>query len=173
MQSILRIKQRRSISRGAVKSCANNGASEMLRQAQHDKYNSLIININAMQSITLTATIKKPLTQGEWLRHSVGWTLACVVGWLVFITCLSNLLDLTEGSTKVLLLGTAGATHLLIWYKGVLSTWDTVAVEVEPFWLTTVSAIWTFVLLLFQVMCLIVWFLGLILACEASSTSWG
>ncbi len=126
-----------------------------------------------MQQLTLNTALGKPLTQGQWLLRSIAWTLACVVGWLAFVSALSSLLDLDDVSTKVVLLGTAGAAHLLIWYKAMLSTWDTVAPEVEPFWLTTVSAIWTFGLLLFQVICLIVWFLGLILAFDTSSSSWG
>jgi len=52
--------------------------------------------------------------------------------------------------------------HLLIWYKAVLSTWDTVAEQTEPFWLNIVSASWTLVLLLFQLTCLALLFLALL-----------
>jgi hypothetical protein len=54
--------------------------------------------------------------------------------------------------------------HLLIWYKAVLSTWDTVAAQTEPVWLGLVSAGWTLVLLLFQLACLALLFVVLLVS---------
>lgn len=71
----------------------------------------------------------------------------------------------------IALFGTAGAAHLLIWYKAFGSSPDAPDTP-EPFWLTAASALWTFGLLLFQVLCLLLWFLALLLACDTSSTSW-
>lgn len=119
--------------------------------------------------ITLTATARKPLTPGAWLQRSIAWTLACAVGWLLASIGLANVLNTNEAPGKMLLLGTAGAAHLLIWFKALLSSPEA-ADTPEPFWLTTAGALWTFLLLLFQVLCLLLWFLGLILACDTSRT---
>jgi hypothetical protein len=116
-----------------------------------------------MQQLTLpTAPLKKPLTPAQWLRHSVGWTLAGVAGWLLAHTALTKLLDPSETWAQWLLFGTAAAIHLLIWYKAVLSTWDTVAAHTEPVWLGLVSAGWTLLLLLFQLACLALLFLAVL-----------
>lgn len=115
-----------------------------------------------MQQLTLTTPLKKPLTPAQWLLHSMGWTLAGVAGWLLANTALTKLLDTGETWVQWLLFGTAAATHLLIWYKAVLSTWDTVAAHTEPVWLGLVSAGWTLVLLLFQLACLALLFLALL-----------
>lgn len=116
-----------------------------------------------MQQLTLpVAPLKKPLTPAQWLLHSMGWTLAGVAGWLLANTALTKLLDPSETWVQWLLFGTATATHLLIWYKAVLSTWDTVAAHTEPVWLGLVSAGWTLLLLLFQLACLALLFLALL-----------
>lgn len=115
-----------------------------------------------MRQRTLAATPKKPLTPAEWLLHSIGWTLVCLAGWFLLNTALAKLFGTNELWADRLLLGTAAAAHLLIWYKAVLSTWDTVAERTEPFWLSIVSACWTGMLLLFQVACLALLFLNLI-----------
>ncbi len=122
-----------------------------------------------MQQI-LTTSIKKPLTPAEWLLHSMGWTLVCAAGWFLLNTVLIKLFDTNEVWADRLLFGTAAAAHLLIWYKAVLSTWDTVAVHTEPFWLSIVSACWTGVLLLFQLACLALLFLALLLVCDGGSS---
>ncbi|RZK24159.1 MAG: hypothetical protein EOO63_17290 [Hymenobacter sp.] len=76
--------------------------------------------------------------------------------------------------THWLLLGTAAAAHLLIWYKAVLTTWETVAEHTEPLWLSFISAGWTLVLILFQLSCLALLFLALLLVCDGgSSGGWG
>lgn len=115
-----------------------------------------------MQQLTLIAPSKKPLTPAEWLLHSVGWTLACLAGWFVLNTMLSKLPGISEVWADRIVLGTAAAAHLLIWYKAVLSTWDTVAEQTEPVWLSLVSAGWTLVLLLFQLACLALLFVLLL-----------
>lgn len=116
-----------------------------------------------MQQLTLlTAPLKKPLTPAQWLRHSMGWTLAGVASWLLASTALTKLLDPSETWVQWLLVGTAAVTHLIIWYKAVLSTWDTVAVHTEPVWLGLASAGWTLLLLLFQLACLALLFLALL-----------
>jgi hypothetical protein len=116
-----------------------------------------------MQQLTLPAApLKKPLTPAQWLLHSMGWTLAGVAGWLLANTALTKLFDPSETWVQGLLFGTAAATHLLIWYKAVLSTWDTVAAQTEPFWLSILSAGWTLLLLLFQLACLALLFLALL-----------
>jgi len=126
------------------------------------RYNLLFIN--PMQPLTLTAPPKKPLTPAQWLRHSVGWTLACVAGWLLALFVLSKLPAAHETWVATLLFGTAAVAHLLIWYKAVLSTWDTVAAQTEPVWLGLVSAGWTLVLLLFQLACLALLFVVLLVS---------
>jgi RsiW-degrading membrane proteinase PrsW (M82 family) len=118
-----------------------------------------------MQQLTLpTTSLKKPLTPAEWLLHSMCWTLACVAGWLLASTAITKLLDTNETWVEWLLFGTAAAAHLLIWYKAVLSTWDTVAEQTEPFWLSILSAGWTLVLLLFQLACLALLFVVLLVS---------
>jgi hypothetical protein len=92
----------------------------------------------------------------------MGWTLASVAGWLLAHTALTKLLDPSEAWVQWLLFGTAAAMHLLIWYKAVLSTWDTVAAHTEPVWLGLASAGWTLLLLLFQLACLALLFLALL-----------
>lgn len=126
-----------------------------------------------MQPITPTASPKNLLTPAEWLRQSVGWTLASVAGWLLFSTVLSKLFDTDQGWVEALLFVTAAAAHVLIWYKAVLSTWHTVAEQTEPFWLSIVSAGWTLLLVLFQLSCLAFLFVYLLLILDSgSSESW-
>lgn len=83
---------------------------------------------------------------------------------------LSELLDTNQIWVDWLLLGTAAAAHLLIWYKSVLTTWETVAEYTEPLWLSFVSAGWTLLLILFQLSCLALLFLVLLLLCDWNST---
>jgi hypothetical protein len=117
-----------------------------------------------MQQLVLPAApFKKPLTPAQWLLHSMGWTLASVAGWLLANTALTKLLDTSEAWVQWLLLGAAATAHLLIWYKAVLSTWDTVAAHTEPMWLSIVSAGWTLLLLLFQLACLALLFLAVLM----------
>ncbi|MGI4863628.1 MAG: hypothetical protein ACRYFZ_06860 [Janthinobacterium lividum] len=126
-----------------------------------------------MQQLTLTAAVKKPLTPAQWLLSSIGWTLASIAGWFILTSLLSKVLDTSEVWGERLLLATAAVAHVLIWYKGVLTTWDTVAEQTEPFWLSIVSACWTLVLLLFQLVCLALLFLALILVFDSSNSgSW-
>ena len=124
-----------------------------------------------MEQLTLTAKLKKPLTPAEWLRSSMSWALASVLGWLLLSTLLSNLLDTNQVWAYWLLLGTAAAAHLLIWYKSVLTTWETVAEHTEPLWLSAVSAGWTLLLILFQLSCLALLFLALLLVCDGGNSS--
>jgi hypothetical protein len=125
-----------------------------------------------MEQLTLTAKVKKPLTPAEWLRSSMGWTLASVLGWLLLSVGLSALLNTRSVWADWLLLGAAVAAHLLIWYKSVLTTWETVAEHTEPLWLSIVSACWTLVLVLFlfQLSCLALLFLALLLVCDGGSS---
>jgi RsiW-degrading membrane proteinase PrsW (M82 family) len=124
-----------------------------------------------MEQLTLTAKLKKPLTPAEWLRSSMSWALASVLGWLLLSTLLSKLLTTSEEWADWLLLGAAAAAHLLIWYKSVLTTWETVAEHTEPLWLSAVSACWTLVLILFQLSCLALLFLALLLVCDGNSSA--
>jgi hypothetical protein len=124
-----------------------------------------------MEQLTLTAKLKKPLTPAEWLLSSMSWALASVLGWLLLSALLSKLLATNEVWADWLLLGTAAAAHLLIWYKSVLTTWETVAEHTEPLWLSAVSACWTLVLILFQLSCLALLFLALMLVCDGSSSA--
>ncbi|MFD1872211.1 hypothetical protein [Hymenobacter bucti] len=123
-----------------------------------------------MEQLTLTAKVKKPLTPAEWLRSSMGWALASVLGWLLLSLGLSKLLAASSVWADWLLLGAAAAAHLLIWYKSVLTTWETVAEHTEPIWLSLVSAGWTLVLILFQLSCLALLFLALLLVCDGGSS---
>ena len=127
-----------------------------------------------MQQLTLPATpLKKPLTPAEWLRQSMTWTLASAAGWLLVSTILSKLFDTNEGWVEALLFVTAAAAHLLIWYKAVLSTWYTVAEQTEPFWLNILSASWTLLLVLFQLACLALLFVYLLIILDSGSAgSW-
>ena len=118
----------------------------------------------------LTAKLKKPLTPAEWLRSSMSWAVASVLGWLLLSILLSKLLTTKEVWADWLLLGAAAAAHLLIWYKSVLTTWETVAEHTEPLWLSIVSAGWTLVLILFQLSCLALLFLALLLVCDSGSS---
>ena len=127
-----------------------------------------------MEQLTLTAKLKKPLTPAEWLRSSMSWALASVLSWLLLSILLSKLLDTSQVWADWLLLGTAAAAHLLIWYKSVLTTWETVAEHTEPLWLSIVSAGWTLLLILFQLSCLALLFLALLLVCDGGGAgSWG
>jgi RsiW-degrading membrane proteinase PrsW (M82 family) len=127
-----------------------------------------------MEQLTLTAKLKKPLTPAEWLRSSISWTLASALGWLLLSTLLSKLLANNEVWADWLLLGAAAVAHLLIWYKSVLTTWETVAEHTEPLWLSAVSACWTLVLILFQLSCLALLFLAAMLTCDRGNPSgWG
>jgi hypothetical protein len=127
-----------------------------------------------MEQLTLTTKLKKPLTPAEWLRSSMSWALASVLGWLLLSATLSKLPATNEVWADWLLLGTAAIAHLLIWYKSVLTTWETVAEHTEPLWLSTVSASWTLLLILFQLSCLALLFLALLLVCDGGSSSgWG
>lgn len=127
-----------------------------------------------MEQLTLTVKVKKPLTPAEWLLSSLSWTLACVLGWLLLSIVLSKLLAASSVWADWLLLGAAAAAHLLIWYKSVLTTWETVAEHTEPIWLSLVSAGWTLLLILFQLSCLALLFLALLLVCDGgSAVSWG
>jgi hypothetical protein len=123
-----------------------------------------------MEQLTLTLKVKKPLTPAEWLRSSMGWALASVLGWLLLSVGLSALLNTRSVWADWLLLGAAVAAHLLIWYKSVLTTWETVAEHTEPLWLSIVSACWTLVLFLFQLSCLALLFLALLLVCDGGSS---
>ena len=125
-----------------------------------------------MEGLTLNLSVKKPLTPAEWLRSSVGWTLGAIASWFMASSVLYKLLDTRELLGEVLLFGLAVVAHVLIWYKAVLSSWDTVAAKTEPLWLNAVSAGWTFVLLFFQLACLGILFLLLALACDTSSSCW-
>jgi hypothetical protein len=130
--------------------------------------------IYLMEQLTLTAKLKKPLTPAEWLRSSMGWALASVLGWLLLGLGLGTLLKTASAWAEWLLLGAAVAAHLLIWYKSVLTTWETVAEHTEPLWLSVVSAGWTLLLILFQLSCLALLFLALLLMCDdGSSGGWG
>jgi hypothetical protein len=127
-----------------------------------------------MEQLTLTAKVKKPLTPAEWLLSSISWTLGSILGWWLLSMALSALLGASSGWADWLLLGTAAAAHLLIWYKSVLTTWETVAEHTEPLWLSIVSAGWTLLLILFQLSCLALLFLALLLVCDGGSSSgWG
>lgn len=123
-----------------------------------------------MEQLTLTTKLKKPLTPAEWLRSSISWALASVLGWLLLSLGLSALLKTSSAWAEWLILGSAAATHLLIWYKSVLTTWETVAEHTEPLWLSIVSAGWTLVLILFQLFCLALLFLALLLVCDDGSS---
>lgn len=123
-----------------------------------------------MEQLTLTTKLKKPLTPAEWLRSSMSWAVASVLGWLLFSILLSKPLAVNEVWANWLLLGAAAAAHLLIWYKSVLTTWETVAEHTEPLWLSIVSAGWTLVLILFQLSCLALLFLALLLVCDDGSS---
>jgi hypothetical protein len=123
-----------------------------------------------MEQLTLTAKLKKPLTPAEWLRSSMSWALASVLGCLLLSGIISKLLAISEVWTNWLLLGTAAVAHLLIWYKSVLTTWETVAEHTEPLWLSVVSAGWTLVLILFQLSCLALLFLAVMLTIEGGSS---
>jgi hypothetical protein len=116
-----------------------------------------------MQQLTLTVPTKKPLTPAEWLRHSVGWTLACVAGWFLLIKVLEKLFGTYGDWFGNTLIGTFAVAHLMIWYKGVLSSRRTVTTTTEPFWLSLASAGWLLVLILFQLACLALMFLVLII----------
>jgi hypothetical protein len=124
-----------------------------------------------MEQLTLTAKVKKPLTPAEWLRSSINWTLASVLGWLLLSLGLSALFNSKSVWAEWLLLGAAAAAHLLIWYKSVLTTWETVAEHTEPLWLSIVSAGWTLLLILFQLACLALLFIALLLVCDDGSSS--
>ena len=126
-----------------------------------------------MKQLTLNLIVKRPLTPAEWLLHSVAWTAACLLGWFVLSNALFHLLDTGQAWVEVLLFGTAAAAHLLIWQKAWLTSWDTVAAKTEPLWLNLVSACWTWGLLLFQLACLALLFVYLLLALSsANSGSW-
>ena len=124
-----------------------------------------------MEQLTLTAKLKKPLTPAEWLRSSMSWAIASVLGWLLLSTLLSKLLATNDVWANWLLIGAAAAAHLLIWYKSVLTTWETVAEHTEPLWLSVVSAGWTLMLILFQLSCLALLFLALLLLCDSGSSA--
>jgi hypothetical protein len=127
-----------------------------------------------MEQLTLTAKLKKPLTPAEWLRSSMSWALASVLCWLLLSAIVNKLPATNEVWADWLLLGTAAIAHLLIWYKSVLTTWETVAEHTEPLWLSAVSAGWTLLLILFQLSCLALLFLALLLVCDGGSSSgWG
>jgi hypothetical protein len=140
----------------------------MLRCALHDQCVTHYYLI--MEQLTLTAKLKKPLTPAEWLRSSMSWALASVLGCLLLSGIISKLLAISEMWTNWLLLGTAAVAHLLIWYKSVLTTWETVAEHTEPLWLSVVSAGWTLVLILFQLSCLALLFLAVMLTIEGGSS---
>jgi hypothetical protein len=123
-----------------------------------------------MEQLTLPTKLKKPLTPAEWLLSSMSWTLASVLGWLLLSAFLSSVLDTSQTWVDGLLLGTAATAHLLIWYKAVLTTWETVAEHTEPIWLSIVSAGWTLLLILFQLSCLALLFLALVLICDGGSS---
>ena len=123
-----------------------------------------------MEQLTLPTKLKKPLTPAEWLLSSMSWTLASVLGWLLLSAFLSSVLDTSQTWVGGLLLGTAATAHLLIWYKAVLTTWETVAEHTEPIWLSIVSAGWTLLLILFQLSCLALLFLALVLICDGGSS---
>jgi RsiW-degrading membrane proteinase PrsW (M82 family) len=122
-----------------------------------------------MEQLTLTTKLKKPLTPAEWLRSSMSWAVASVLGWLLLSTLLSKCFGADEIWADWLLLGAAAIVHLLIWYKSVLTTWETVAEHTEPLWLSAVSAAWTLILILFQLSCLALLFLALLLICDSGS----
>jgi hypothetical protein len=124
-----------------------------------------------MEQLTLTAKLKKPLTPAEWLRSSMSWALASVLGWLLLSILVSRLVATSEVWADWLLLSTAAASHLLIWYKSVLTTWETVAEHTEPLWLSVVSAGWTLMLILFQLSCLALLFVALMLVCDGNSSA--
>jgi len=124
-----------------------------------------------MQQLTLATTVKKPLTPAEWLLSSIGWTFASVLGWWLLSMGLSALLGANSVWTDRLVLITAAAAHLFIWYKSVLTTWETVAEHTEPLWLSAVSAGWTLLLILFQLSCLALLFLALLLVCDGGNSS--
>jgi hypothetical protein len=126
--------------------------------------------MNKVEQLTLTAKVKKPLTPAEWLRSSMHWAIASVLGWLLLSLGLSALLKNRSVWAEWLLLGTATVAHLLIWYKSVLTTWETVAEHTEPLWLSFASAGWTLLLILFQLSCLALLFLALLLVCDKGST---
>jgi hypothetical protein len=140
----------------------------MLRYALHDQCITHYYLI--MEQLTLTVKLKKPLTPAEWLRSSMSWALASVLGCLLLSGIISKLLAISEVWTDWLLLGTAAVAHLLIWYKSVLTTWETVAEHTEPLWLSVVSAGWTLVLILFQLSCLALLFLAVMLTIEGGSS---
>jgi hypothetical protein len=140
----------------------------MLHCALHDQ--CITHNYLIMEQLTLTAKLKKPLTPAEWLRSSMSWALASVLGCLLLSGIISKLLAISEVWTNWLLLGTAAVAHLLIWYKSVLTTWETVAEHTEPLWLSVVSAGWTLVLILFQLSCLALLFLAVMLTIEGGSS---
>lgn len=123
-----------------------------------------------MEQLILTAKVKKPLTPAEWLLSSISWTLSSVLGWWLLSMGLSTLLDASSAWTDRLVLAAAAVAHLLIWYKAVLTTWETVAEHTEPIWLSIVSAGWTLVLILFQLSCLALLFLALLLVCDGGSS---
>ena len=116
-----------------------------------------------MQQQTLPAPTRKLFTRPEWLQHSIGWTLACVAGWFILIATLGKLFDTYGDWFSKILLGITAAAHLLIWCKAVWSARLPVAQSTEPLWLSIASACWLLALVLFQLACLALLFLVLII----------
>ncbi len=116
-----------------------------------------------MQQQTLAAPTKKLFTRPEWLRYNVGWTLACVAGWFILVAALEKLFGPYGVWFGKALLGATAAAHLLIWCKAVWSARLTVAESTEPLWLSLASAGWLLGLILFQLACLALIFLVLLI----------
>jgi hypothetical protein len=125
--------------------------------------NAYKILITMQQQLIVADSTKNIFTRPEWLRHSVGWTLACVAGWFMLIATLGKLFGTYGDWFSKTLLGATAAAHLLIWCKAVWSARLTVAASTEPLWLSIASACWLLGLILFQLVCLFLLFLFLVI----------
>jgi hypothetical protein len=65
--------------------------------------------------------IRSYASAGEWLRLSIGWTAACLIGCAVFNLLLGRALPaLSNEASSNAFLGSTAVAHCLIWWQAVL-----------------------------------------------------
>ncbi len=111
-----------------------------------------------------------PLTPGQWLRRSLGWTIGCFVGvWL----CSQALFQLGHyqktGGLDIpgtLLFGSICAAHYLIWQRalpGSTAAFEHEIVRNTFSWTVLAAGLWRVALWLFQLACALALLMWLVL----------
>lgn len=122
---------------------------------------------------------ESPPRLSQWLTHSIGWTGGCVAAWVLLAYSLQLTFPGPEADAlqASLLFLSFCAAHWTIWQRAISGFEAAALSNSGPApangWLDFLAAAWGFALLLFQVGCLLVVPLGILLMFyEGSAQAW-